>query len=347
MRLEISSKDIFKPLNKKTILQKVSEEDIFRHYCRIEPQVGILFCSQLRSDKNPTCSFYRGYRELKYKDFATGESLNCFDYVCKVYGCSFKDSLRYIDRDLNLGLGNVKIKGHVALKKPRVKVEGGEKSDIRVTTRNFDKNDADYWTSYGLVGNTLKAFNVKAVDRVFYSGNAIAKSTFKDPIYAYFFPKSKNIKVYRPFNQKMKWLGTVDNNDVYGESLYEPGSELIITSSGKDAMVLHQLGYSTIAPQAESNIFSKPIVNMMSWADQPYLLFDNDGPGKACSKLRVQDHPELISLFMPENSGAKDPSDYAQLYGIEALDKLLKQLIYEKQRTETPSSTYRIETTGN
>ena len=66
-------------ITKEFILKNLSEEEIFCYYLGIDRVSKKLICSRLRSDKNPTCGFYRNSKgDLYLHDFATGEFYNCF-----------------------------------------------------------------------------------------------------------------------------------------------------------------------------------------------------------------------------------------------------------------------------
>ena len=63
-------------ITKEFLHSKYSDETYFEYYLGF-PVTKKLFTSVLRSDKKPTCSFYRNKNgDLIYKDFGTGDGFN-------------------------------------------------------------------------------------------------------------------------------------------------------------------------------------------------------------------------------------------------------------------------------
>ena len=101
-------------LNKDLILSNISEEQIMEFYLKVPVKKG-LFCSSLREDNRPTCSFYRnkgGY--LIFKDFATGQHLNCFGVVETLFGVNYYKALEIIANDFGIQHSDIpKNKGNI------------------------------------------------------------------------------------------------------------------------------------------------------------------------------------------------------------------------------------------
>ena len=56
-------------LHTEVILEKITEYDIFRHYCFSFKILNKKFCSELRKDKRPSVSIVNYKGSLLYKDF--------------------------------------------------------------------------------------------------------------------------------------------------------------------------------------------------------------------------------------------------------------------------------------
>ena len=69
-------------LHTNTILEKISEYDIFRYYCPSFTKFKLKFCSDLRKDSFPSVSIINWNGKLLYKDFGHPEhTFDCFNYV--------------------------------------------------------------------------------------------------------------------------------------------------------------------------------------------------------------------------------------------------------------------------
>jgi hypothetical protein len=102
-------------------------------------------------------------------------------------------------------------------------------------------------------------------------------------------------------------------------------------------MVLRYLGYNAIAPQGENILLPEYIIE---WAyetfDKVILLFDNDGEfypakgksgkGKAATRKYFEAY-EIPYVFIPEDSGCKDISDFIREYGNADAEELMEQLL--------------------
>jgi hypothetical protein len=145
---------------------------------------------------------------------------------------------------------------------------------------------------------------------------AYAYKEFKDDVVRY--------KIYQPYNKKVKWLNNFVDGTLSGFSqLPEYGDLLFITSSLKDGMCLHDLGYNFIAPQAESHIINKKVFNDLKLRFKKIITFyDNDEAGienaKRNKKLYEIDYIKTNSLL------EKDISDYYKKYGKEKSLNLIK-----------------------
>lgn len=321
-------------LCKKEILKRVSDEDIFYHFLGVYPTVGSLMISPLRGDRHPTFSFYNYGAKVKYKDFATGDTGDAFDLVSKLYNVPFNESLKIINNELKLGLGanNMPKAYDRTTQAQKTRQEAKQRLLIQVDTQPFTNRELAYWAQYGIRHQTLAKNNVYSCKRVFMNKNLIVVTSEQDPTFCYHFPKSDNLKVYKPKNKGFKWFGNVTSDDVYGEALFVPDQTLYLTSSGKDVMTLQELGYTAIAPQGEGNKLSKPIVDMINSSQKVIIIYDNDEPGKICAKKAKAQMEESSALLgkvhictLPEHGPdpTKDPSDFVQAHG----QKLLKQAI--------------------
>lgn len=315
-------------IDKDFILNKLSEETIFSYYLGFLIKPGKLFCSKLRSDKNPTCSFYRNKSGiLYYHDFATGDTFNCFSYVMKLYNCSYHKALQLIAEDFGL----IDKTSKVSPKFYSVqKVESNKQTLIQVEIKDFSEHELKWWNSYGITKKILKKFNIYSCNTVFLNGNIIAKSSQSSPIYGYYFGKKENIeqwKIYFPKRNNFRFLNNISTKIIQGyHQLPEKGKLLVITKSMKDNMALYSYGIPAISPNSE-NLFipNSMLENLKQRFEKIIVLYDQDRAGKYnLAKIR-RNYPELNYFVIPKKYNAKDFSDLRKLYG----ENKTKELIIE------------------
>jgi len=331
------------PISKENILSRVKEEDLFKYYLKRDSSEKGLHTNPLRNDNHAGCAFFTSDQgRLLFQDFATAETYDIFRVVQEKYNLNFWEALVRINQDFKLRLGTKnpkKVTINIDRKKKEAKL-------IQVVPQPWNKDNLQYWNQFGITEEILTKFDVYAVDKVYVNKKMVARSTKKNPIYCYNFPFSNRVKIYRPLSpdKKKKWFSNTTSEDIFG-SLQLPflGETLIITSSLKDVMTLYLLGYTAIAPQAESVRFSKAYVDSLkSTFDEVIVFMDNDGkfnPPKGKSgkgKEQTMFHCKKYDtpfILIPDGE-PKDISDYYKKYGKEATKKLMKSLLQKPQNYE-------------
>ena len=94
-------------ITKSYLLSHYSEETYMEYYLGIKVAKG-LFCSPLRKDNTPTCSFYKNKSgELIFKDFSGSFYGNFINVVMEKYHVSYFKALKIIAEDFNLSKKHV------------------------------------------------------------------------------------------------------------------------------------------------------------------------------------------------------------------------------------------------
>lgn len=318
-----------RPLTKANVLRTISEFDIFKYYCIPFKRLGEAFCSELRKDAKPTCYIFQYKSRLLYKDFGSGDALDCFAYVQKKYNLSFMECLRVIANDFNLKLGSFSLNTPTLLV-PGIVHKGNSATQskkqptvIKVYRRGWNTEDKKYWLDqYGLsVTDLIHVYPLK--------GFSINDSYIQaEPVcYGYYFGLSDNAihqwKVYQPYASKGKWFSNCTNGNLQGYDLIEwLGDRLIITKSYKDVLVLKKAGYQAIAPHGEGHNIDSQIINVLKHRFSKIdIIYDNDAAGIKTSKS-LSNKYNLNNITLPE-FGGKDISDYVKEFGYTALKQLL------------------------
>lgn len=310
-------------LSSDLILSKVSEESIMCYYLGLRTLNKKLFRSPLRSDKNPTCSIYRNNRgKLIFKDFATGQYLDCWNVVMTLYHCTYKEALKIIARDFGIIKDNHVERKKINLDVPLVKNK--EISKIQVEVQDFTELELKWWDKYGITLEILKKFNVYSCKSVFLNGELIAKSQQHCPIFGYYGGKIKENgekvelwKCYFPKRTSYRFLGNWPSKKIQGyEQLPKTGKICIITKAMKDVMALYAYGIPACAPNSEVIIPPETIINdLTSRFDNVFVLWDNDQTGITFLNKIKRKYPQLKCLIIPRRLEAKDFSDLRAKYG--------------------------------
>ena len=313
--MPIASRSSEDHLHSDVILSKITEYDIFVYYCPNFKELGKKFISDLREDKSPTVSIIPYNGKLLYKDFGSPEhTFDCFNYVKYKYNCSFLSALRIIDCDFNLRLSSKQevIKftmGCMAYRQENPKFKKIPVI-IKKRKRQWNKQDANFWSKYLVSKKTLTIFAVEPISHFWVNNN---RFTCKSISYAF---KFKNrYKIYSPYEEKNKWLSNTKKTDVQGyDQLPLKGDRLIITSSLKDVMCLYVAGYNAIALQSEMQVPDEKLISeLKSRFNTIEILYDNDfdkanNPGQEMAN-KICDLYGFKNICLPNKFKSKDPSD--------------------------------------
>lgn len=333
------------PITKEWILEKISDEDIFKRYCtNYNGDMNSSFKSDFYRDNNPSCRMYINQnQQLCYKDFGTGEHYDCFSYVMKKYNVTFTEALNIITNDFNLRKIKIDvdfralISNDLLVNSPKSPLYVHNKSDIQVVYRGYNEVDIKYWGQYAITPVILLEYNVFACKEVYLIKDNQVKLNYtyspSNPIYAYKFENADRLsyKIYRPYaDKKGKWLFNGTKNDVEGfDQLDLLGDVLILTKSMKDVMCMRVLGYNAISLQGEHNKIDEDFLNrIMKRYNKIYILYDNDESGILATK-NIQKVWNIPELFIPLQSSCKDLSDYIKAFGLEEARKLINNLLNE------------------
>lgn len=327
-------------LNKENLLKFIEPHTIYNHYLGSKLVYNRAFSSPFRQDKNP--SFVVNSATGYYKDFATGDSGDCFSFVKKLYSIDFYSALKQVVHDLNLTdkfvILNKTAHASKKLKVENVSRRGTYQGDfnLKVKTRKFEQHDLDYWNSYGISLRFLKLGMIFPID--FYFINDRQFSAEKHA-YAYVEVKDgvESYKVYQPFSNNMKWING-NSHSVWElwRLLPQKHENLIITSSRKDALsIIENCNIPATSFQAESiNPKVHVVDEVLNRFETVYLLYDNDytnpeNPGQMLAEKRTSQF-EFVNLVIPKRYNSKDFSDLVHNYDRATASIILKQLINEQ-----------------
>jgi len=327
------------------ILEHISDLDIFQYYLGGLPRKAI--SSPLREDTNPSFSLFHSEQHGKifFKDFATGESGDCFLFVMRLFSLKTKiETFNKIASDFGLdqfetdSSSNTISKRIFVTKSNRSKRIKTTKVRISVRVREWKKRDKDYWQlKYGLNKSQLEYCKILPISHYFINGFCSEAMPL-----AYAFVEEKDgvqtFKIYQPFADKEdKWI---NNNDYSTWELWtqmpKTGETLIITSSRKDAAVIKSLFASSVITscslQSEGVHAKESVVEELKGRFKNiFVLYDNDfnsdvNRGRVAGE-KLCNETGFTQIEMPDGCEAKDPSDFIEMYGGDELKTLILGLI--------------------
>lgn len=309
------------------LLSRISDEQIVNYFGNLNIKPNEAYNCLFHSDRTPSLYFKRlSDGKLHYTCFGCGAKGDVFSFVQNLNKISFTETIKLIV-DTFEGSEN----GYIKPTKLSEFVREPKETKIIPYYREYNQIDKNYWYPYCISLKTLYKYNVFPCQRVFVLGkyDLDLNATNDNPIYAYNFGKDK-FKIYRPLNptKKGKFYSNIDNTIMQGmDQLPERGEGLIITSSLKDVMVLHELGYNAIAPQSENAEFPEKLIDFL-YASFGYIhiLYDSDNAGYKFG-MKFADKFGLKPIFIPKEYETKDISDFIKKYGLEKTKQLLLNLL--------------------
>lgn len=320
-------------ITKEFLQSKYSDETYFEHYLGF-PVTKKLFTSVLRSDKKPTCSFYRNKNgDLIYKDFGTGDNFNFIGLVMEMFNLSYYQAINKIAADFGLIKTDI-ISVKAEIKESTSKILDTGPTYIQVTTKSFSKEELDWWNKFGIEQELLDKYKVFSCEHVFINGRLSVSSTPNNYIFGYYFGTDNGRelwKIYMPLRKKFRFLNNISMDVLQGyEQLPESGPLLVITKSMKDSIVLNRLGIPAVAPNSEVLIISQEQMDEFHKRFK-YIVFywDRDYAGVTNLQKIRKTYPECAYFINPKNT-AKDLSDCVEKFGLryvrDQIPKYLKQL---------------------
>lgn len=338
-----------KQLTIESILEKVTEYDIYRHFMPIKNwELNTVTNSPFSKDDNPSFIIGNKFGKLTHKAFNSSNIKgDCFTFVQQLFNLpSLNEALKIIDKELNLGISQQKVDNLEVIKwkQPKESIIKPPPT-IQITTRKPNKEELGYWEQYGITLEDLKRENVYFPKTIYRNKKKIPNTLLT---FCYFYPEINKIKIYRPLAPKREkntppWLWKWDNSGIpfdYCEGLnnIKNCKYAFLTKSKKDRILLSKvLNINCIADvQAEnpSCISEATLSHFKANSEHQVTVFDADPPGKESSLWLTKEygfkHCNVPDKYLKE--GIKDFSDLYKVYGKEPIIEHFKQkgYIYER-----------------
>ncbi len=324
-------------IDKKIILDLVTQEQIFSLVFGFLPEDFQYTTSPFRNDRTPKCWFqYHINGVLYFIDFASTSHRrhsDCFNVVQDFFQLNnFYETLEFIHMKLINGK-NIRLR--TEMKKVVHKIEK-QSVKLLIEPREFNNKDVHYWNSYGITIPQLIEDKVFAISS--YHALNTKKGNISSKCYDLAYTDTNfsegRKKIYFPHRISSKrFITTCKREDIGGiKSLAPFGRQLIITKSYKDYRVLKNQGKNVIYLQNEGMFPLKKLLNIvMNWREV-IIFFDNDSQGiYSAEKLSGLINEEYLGkakpLWLPEtlyHEKITDPSDLHAKRGRNELLNFLK-----------------------
>jgi len=339
---QLKKKDQY--LTKEEILERIDQKIIYEYYLGQKLNFKSNIKSPFRKDNNPSFQFYCRNGVIYGKDWGTGESFNCFDFVQKKYSLSFSECIKVIINDFNLNNdnGNIYVNtGDSSRDSFRNSyycgIEDTRKNEktrtvFQVRGQPFTISDIQYWSQFRISLENLSEYQIISCKYLWKNEKLLKFYTKDNPVYAYkFTDKEGNIsyKIYSPLaEKKYKWLFSGKKDDIEGfDQLPWFGDLLIITKSLKDVICLKNLGFAAISLQGECNTLSEEFYNSLNKRFSEIIVFyDNDETGILNSN-KMAERFGIKQIFVPKELKSKDISEVIRDHGFDYAQSLINSLI--------------------
>jgi hypothetical protein len=307
-------------IDKKYILSRVSQEEIFEHYLGVEVQTYKHIRSPLRKDKHPTCNFeyYRG--KLYFMDWAIFDKpKDCFNLVMYIYDLDYWNALDKIASDFDV-IGKEK-DDQLNFEFEASQSDAEDSSTptlIEVKKQPFTSVDKEYLSQYNITRETCEYYKVFSIKRVWLNKDSIFSYGQNDPALGYYFGKKNGIQQWKIYFYKRDQFRFVCNTSrIQGWAQLPDGGEYcVITKSLKDVMCLYEYDIPAIAPQSENVLPERDCIKEIRRRFENLVsLYDFDRTGVS-SAIRLDNEYNITSLFFTNGRfntvdyEAKDFSDY-------------------------------------
>lgn len=321
-------------LSTRSILNKISEYDIFRFYMPDKSwKVNQATISPFRNERNPSFVIGNKKGNLTFIDFGdTSKKGDCFTFVQMLYNLpSIAAALRMIDKDFGLGMtpgtdtGDYK---KIVKEYKQPEDLGKRYSLVQAVTRKFTKEELAYWNQYHQDIEDLRRENVYSISKLFLNKQRFPLND-TELRFGYFY--DGHWKIYRPFaDKKSKWIpNNVPITAMDGLHNIVNCDTAFINKSKKDYMVMQKVFPCSCAVQNEGlGCFSDGNVEYLKAnSDRQILSFDSDETG-------VQNSQQITQLFEFEyanvprkylSEGIKDWADLAKVHGLKSIEDYLKE----------------------
>lgn len=327
-------------LSKDTILQYISQEEIYLKFLGLNEFPKRNISSPFTADKNPSFSLYKEGLETKYKCHSSGFSGDVWQFVADLFQLNSKtqfiEVLETVVKENNLPLQNQNKKTDINSKTTQNLIntsntvaKNRESSKISVHTRDFTELDLQWWKNIGVEKTILQKYNVHSI--LNYTWSERSPIYTKKESVAFAFELENNFKLYIPNQAEIgisKNILPPFKTGIFGfEQLGTAKKENIIICEGeKDVIVANSRGFNAVTFGSGSTTIKKESIKLLQFLCKSlFVCFDADDTGIIGIQKLTQSNSNIIPLYLPRNENIKgyDLTDYFQEHTIQDFQKII------------------------
>lgn len=313
-------------ISKEFLFSKIEPYDVYRYYIG-DFVIGQARKSPFHKDNNPSFGIYMRNGKLQHNDFADDRYKgDCIDLVQQLFNLDTKKATQKIAKDFGIADGKDESE-RITSQYTKPFIDEKRHCFIQVATRPWTKEDAAYWTQFGITKDQLKAEEVYPLKDVFI--NRRRQRVDKGELF-YAYRYDEGFKIYFPNRPKgERWksnipITIIENSKIL--ELYDP-AVVLITKSRKDRLVLSRYFPYVINVQNETRAcFTEDFVQRLK-GRIVWINYDSDDAGiKNCTAITTEFGYRYINvprIYLQE--GIKDYADLYRLKGEEVLINCLKE----------------------
>lgn len=297
-------------------------------------KIGNIYSSKFRKDKNPSTGFYiSSSGKLIYNDLRTGEKLDCFAFVQKLFGIDFNGCKLRIATDFGLLGSEMSVEAQEAVQVAYdLDTTYKKETKIQFLSQKWNTEALAFWKDYHITKEELKHEGVYFIKDLFVNGRKIANRT--DSLRFALTAEYKGEELTKVYSigseDTLKWMSNIPLFVPFGLKTLNKQSDTCFTGKAvKDMIIIKKFLPSVLASQNESpSSLIKVKKNLLSTFKFNYLGWDNDETGLQGMDIMKEEgfipwHVK-IELF---DKGIKDISDLAKYKGLKAVEQFLKPLL--------------------
>lgn len=335
-------------MDKDTILQHVTQVDIYNFYYGSDFTPYVKISSPFSEDKDPS---FKVFKNGTFKCFSTGKQGDVWQFVADIKGLDcktqFADILNIISADMGVIKQNIQ-KQKNTHQKP---VTNPDEGHFIYHDKAFTKSHFEYWLkgNWNVTEDILRKYNVKALDKFeFYNSkkSKIQKIKLFTGILGFIFSVNNNAEIYIPNQEKASkfFYNNLQFSDIFGyEQLKEKEDFIIICAGKKDCLILNANGFPAVSFRSENGfIKSEEIALLRQKTDNIYICYDNDKTGLNRA-LQICQAYSIRQIILP--SKYNDVADYFEVYDKSHFTKLLdevQELENDLSEDDTPNTIFHI-----
>ena len=316
------------------VLSNVDEAQIFSQYFG-EFDLKKVYPSVFRKDNNPSTGFYIGNSgKLIYNDIATGEKLDCFAFVAKLYGITYAEALKKVACDF----GVIHCEGVTPFEKSDIRKSNlisdkiKEETIIEIVADEWTDVYLDFWKQFSITQEELVQENVYPIKKLLINGDYIPNYS-RNVRFAFVLNHNGHCykKIYTPFvrDKKFKWVNNIPIYIPFGyDSLPYASDTLLITKAQKDRILFKKYFTDVLGLQNESPASLRD--NTINHLKKKYkrILINTDSDEAGINAAKYYQEKGLEPLQLPEifyvKYDIKDVGDLVKQFGLSKFEKFLQ-----------------------